>query len=80
MNADSSPVVESEELPCGLDDHSPLPPGDVALLPIEKEAIMHIAGETVRRRKKKGRPYSTTSSVYAEHTLSNPDNDQVIYW
>ncbi len=26
------------------------------------------------------RPYSTTSSVYAEHTLSNPDNDQVIYW
>lgn len=26
------------------------------------------------------RPYSTTSSVYAEHTLSNPNNDQVIYW
>jgi hypothetical protein len=26
------------------------------------------------------RPFSTTSSVYAEHTLSNPDNEQVIYW
>lgn len=23
---------------------------------------------------------STTSSVYAEHTISNPDNDQVKYW
>eukprot|EP00981_Chlorochromonas_danica_P001162 scaffold256_cov175-Ochromonas_danica.AAC.14 len=23
--------------------------------------------------------YSTTSSVYAEHNLSNPNNDQVIY-
>jgi hypothetical protein len=26
------------------------------------------------------RAYNTTSSVYAEHTLSNPDNEQVIYW
>jgi hypothetical protein len=24
--------------------------------------------------------YSTTSSVYAEHSLSNPNNDQVLYW
>lgn len=26
------------------------------------------------------RRYSSTSSVYAEHTLSDPNNDQVLYW
>lgn len=25
------------------------------------------------------RRYSTTSSVYAEHTISSPENDQVLY-
>jgi hypothetical protein len=43
----------------------------------EKESFMHISGE---KRNNNQRAYSTTSSVYAEHTLSSPDNDQVIYW
>ena len=24
--------------------------------------------------------YSSTSSVFAEHTISDPNNDQVLYW
>lgn len=24
--------------------------------------------------------YNSTSSVFVEHSMSNPDNDQVLYW
>jgi hypothetical protein len=48
---------------------------------IENEKFMHIKAEEKNKASAKPkRPYSTTSSVYAEHTISNPDNDQVIYW
>lgn len=47
----------------------------------ERESFMHISGEDRNKNSNRPqRPYSTTSSVYAEHTMSNPDNDQVIYW
>jgi len=48
---------------------------------LENEDFMHIKAEEKNKASAKPkRPYSTTSSVYAEHTISNPDNDQVIYW
>jgi hypothetical protein len=63
-------------------EQSPLPfqPGD-PITGEERETFMRISGEDRNKQSEKPkRPYSTTSSVYAEHTLSNPDNDQVIYW
>ncbi len=65
-----------------LEDQSPLPPNPETVMSEEdKETFMRISGEDRNKKSDKPkRPYSTTSSVYAEHTLSNPDNDQFIYW
>lgn len=49
-----------------------------------KEALAECEEESFMRNRKAGGAkkltLSTTSSVYAEHTISNPDNDQVKYW
>lgn len=45
------------------------------------ESFMHNTMEELCRKQSKTRKkYSSTSSVYAEHTLSDPNNDQLIYW
>jgi hypothetical protein len=36
--------------------------------------------EGLMKRRGKKLTLSTTSSVFAEHTISNPNNDQVKYW
>ena len=46
-----------------------------------EDGFMHNKTEQHDRMAKKGRTvYSSTSSVYAEHTISDPNNDQVLYW
>jgi hypothetical protein len=48
----------------------------------KEECFMHNHLELQDRLIGNGRRriYSSTSSVYAEHTISDPNNDQVLYW
>ncbi len=47
----------------------------------KEELFMHNSLELkIRKTGKTRKIYSSTSSVYAEHTLSDPNNDQVLYW
>jgi pyridoxine/pyridoxamine 5'-phosphate oxidase len=47
----------------------------------KEELFMHNSLEQqIRITGKTRKIYSSTSSVYAEHTLSDPNNDQVLYW
>lgn len=41
----------------------------------EEESFMRITSKEETRGK-----FSTTSTVYAEHTIINPDYDQVLFW
>lgn len=45
----------------------------------DDETFMRINKEKVNKNSFV-QPYSTTSSVFAEHTISNPNNDQMLYW
>ncbi len=47
----------------------------------KEDRVMHNKIEQHDRvNNKQRRIYSSTSSVYAEHTISDPNNDQVLYW
>ncbi len=47
----------------------------------EPEVFMRNVSEAINKQSPHPmRAYCTTSSVYAEHTISNPNNDQVNYW
>ena len=47
----------------------------------KEDRVMHNKTEEQdRSTNKQRRIYSSTSSVYAKHTISDPNNDQVLYW
>ena len=46
----------------------------------KEDLFMHMEKEQENLGTKRRTAYSSTSSVYAEHTISDPNNDQVIYW
>lgn len=85
----SQPVVEAETTVFGFaNGTATIPSVESAAVSQEENSVVGEEEEDFMRNKREDRnrkskhpklTLSTTSSVYAEHTISNPDNDQVNY-
>jgi hypothetical protein len=77
LGPDSAPQINSIDISTPFDREAANSKSSHAT----DESFMHNTMEELCRKQSKSRKkYSSTSSVYAEHTLSDPNNDQLIYW